>query len=161
VHDRHDLTDAEWERLEPLLPDRTPKRGGRWSDHRQVINGVLWRTRTGAPWRDLPGSYGNWKTVYYRHRRWSGDGTWGEILDELRVGCDMDEGSEWMVGADSSTVRAHQHAAGARHAPPKDIPARTLTPLLAAPAESRAEPSGDTGGRVESQEFSGGAAQAG
>jgi transposase len=169
VHDRHDLTDAEWARLEPLLPDRTPQRGGRWSDHRQVINGVLWRTRTGAPWRDLPASYGNWKTVYSRHRRWSGDGTWTKILDQLRAGCDLDEGSEWTVGADSSTVRAHQHAAGARHAPPKDIPEDKLTPLLAAPIENpaadpagnRAAAAGDTGGWVESQEFSACQASAG
>jgi transposase len=84
VHDRHDLTDVEWEQLEPLLPDRMPRRGGRWCDHRMVINGVLWRTRTGSPWRDLPLSYGNWKTVYSRHRRWSGDGTWEKILEGLR-----------------------------------------------------------------------------
>lgn len=68
----------------------------------------------------------------------------------------MDEGSQWTVGADSSTVRAHQHAAGARYAPPKDIPEHKLTSLLAAPAEpsveSPAEPTGDTGGWVESQE---------
>jgi transposase len=67
--DRHDLTDDEWARLEQLLPDRTPCRGGRWADHRIVINGVIWRTRSGAAWRDLPGVYGNWKTVYNRHRR--------------------------------------------------------------------------------------------
>lgn len=77
-----------------------------------MINGVFWRTRTGAaPWRDLRTSYGNWKTVYSRHRRWSGDGKWVKILDRLRTGCDVDEGSQWTVGADSSTVRAHQHEA--------------------------------------------------
>src|ERR687893_154429 len=110
--DRHDLTDDEWARLEPLLPDRTPCRGGRWADHRMVINGVLWRTRSSAPWRDLPGAYGNWKTVYNRHRRWSGDGTWEGILDELRRGADQDQGKEWTVGIDAAVVRAHQHAAG-------------------------------------------------
>jgi transposase len=56
VIDRHDLTDSEWAQLEPLLPDFTAaRRGGQWLDHRQVINGVLWRTGTGSPWRDLPG----------------------------------------------------------------------------------------------------------
>ena len=110
--DRHDLTDDEWARLEPLLPDRTPCRGGRWADHRMVINGVLWRTRSSAPWRDLPGAYGNWKTVYNRHRRWSGDGTWERILDELRRGADQDQGQQWAVGIDAAVVRAHQHAAG-------------------------------------------------
>jgi transposase len=121
VIDRHDLLDAEMERLEPLLPDRTPQRGGRWVDHRQVINGVLWRTRTGSPWRDLPTCYGNWKTVYNRHRRWSMDGTWEEILAELRRGSDTTAtGEEWTVSVDSSVVRAHQHAAGARRAPAAD-----------------------------------------
>lgn len=173
MHDRHDLTDDEWVRLEPLLPDRTPCRGGRWLDHRPVIDGVLWRTRTGSPWRDLPLSYGNWKTVYSRHRRWSGDGTWENILDGLRAGCDLEEGSDWMVGADSTVVRAHQHAAGARHAPPKDIPTERLAPLLLDPQpapepvpEPAPEPAAvpgsadDTGGGVELQEFGAAAGQA-
>ena len=78
--------------LEPLLPDRSvARRGGQWLDHRQVINGVLWRTRTGSPWRDLPGEFGNWKTVYMRHRRWSMDGTWERVLDELHRDCDRAE----------------------------------------------------------------------
>jgi len=117
VIDRHDLTDEEWARLEPLLPDRTPQRGGRWVDHRTVINGVFWRTRAGAPWRDLPSQYGKWQTTYNRHRRWSADGTWAHILDHLRQGCDGDEGREWTVAVDSMTARAHQHAAGAQRAP--------------------------------------------
>ena len=124
--DRHDLTDDEWARLEPLLPDRTPCRGGRWADHRMVINGVLWRTRSSAPWRDLPGAYGNWKTVYNRHRRWSGDGTWERILDELRRGADQDQGQQWAVGIDAAVVRAHQHAAGARLLAPRDVDAEVL-----------------------------------
>ena len=114
--------------MEPLLPDRTPCRGGRWADHRMVLNGVFWRTRCGLPWRDLPVEYGNWKTVYNRHRRWSGDGTWVDILDELRRGADEHEGAEWTVGVDAGVVRAHQHAAGARHAPPADIAAEVLAP---------------------------------
>lgn len=159
------MTDVEWERLEPLLPDRTPCRGGRWVDHRPVVNGVLWRTRTGCPWRDLPACYGSWKTVYSRHRRWSGDGTWEGILDRLRAGCDLSEGSEWTVGVDATVARGHQHAAGARHAPPKDIPAERLAPLLLdpEPAPEREpalglepsappDPAGDTGGWVELQE---------
>lgn len=73
----------------------------------------------------------------------------------------MDEGSQWTVGADSSTVRAHQHAAGACHAPAKDIPEHKMTPLLATPAESPVESTDDTGGWVESQEFHAREAQAG
>jgi transposase len=149
MQDRHDLTDAEWARLEPLLPDRTPRRGGRWVDHRVVINGVLWRTRTGCPWRDLPPSYGCWQTVYDRHRRWSGEGTWEQVPGGLRVGCDQDEGVEWAVGVDATVVRAHQHAAGARQAPPKDIPAQKLTGLLEDPVADSPDPAGDTGGPLE------------
>ncbi len=115
------MTDEEWARLEPLLPDRRPRRGGRWVDHRAVINGVLWRTRTGSPWRDLPAEYGHWKTVYNRHRRCSADGTWARVLDELRRGADRDQGPQWAVGMDSTVTRAHQHAAGARRQPPTDV----------------------------------------
>jgi transposase len=136
--DRHDLTDAEWARLDPLLPDRAPRRGGRWMDHRVVIDAVLWRTRTGTPWRDLPPCYGNWKTVYNRHRRWAIDGVWATVLDELRRGCDQDEGLDWTVAVDGTVVRAHQHAAGARHQLPAEL----------RPAESET-PQADTGGSVE------------
>src|SRR5262249_59798544 len=82
---RHDLTDAEWVRLEPLLPGH-PRRGRRWSDHRLVIDGVFFRTRTGCPWRDLPGRVGGWETGDKRHRRGAGGGAWGVILDRLRGG---------------------------------------------------------------------------
>ncbi|MFT2017597.1 IS5 family transposase [Streptomyces sp. 796.1] len=80
---RGDLTNAEWVRLEPHLP-ALGRRGGRWSDHHRVINGILFRVRTGIPWRDLPERFGSWKTVYERHRRWSADGTWDRILRAVR-----------------------------------------------------------------------------
>ena len=76
----------QWAVLEPLLPDRAPRRGRPWRDHRTVVDGVLWRTRTGSPWKDLPVGYGSWKTVYNRHRRWSADGTWEVVLAELQRG---------------------------------------------------------------------------
>jgi transposase len=153
VHDRHDLTDEEWALLEPQLPDRTPRRARPWKDHRQVVNGILFRSRTGCPWRDLPSSYGKWKTVYNRHRRWSADGTWARVLRELQRGCDVGE-SEWLLAVDSAVVRAHHHAAGARHAPPADVPAEVLTPVLertqGAPSSPDSEvlstPAADTGG---------------
>jgi transposase len=119
---RHDLTDEEWERLAPLLPAH-PRQGHRWNDHRMLIDGALFRTRTGCPWRDLPDGYGNWKTVYNRHRRWSLDGTWEQILDSLRAGCDEAEGADWTVSADFTVVRGHQHAAGAR----RPVPAGLVT----------------------------------
>jgi transposase len=114
---RHDLSDEEWKRLAPLMPAH-PRQGHRWNDHRTVINGILFRARTGCPWRDLPPGFGNWKSVYGRHRRWSLDGTREKVLDRLRAGCDQAEGAGWTVSADSTVVRAHQHAAGARRARP-------------------------------------------
>ena len=96
-----------------FLPSGPQQRGGRWADHRTVINGIFFRTRAGCPWRDLPEGFGNWKTIYNRHRRWSLDGTWEQILDGLRAGCDEAEGKDWTVSADSTVARAHQHAAGA------------------------------------------------
>jgi transposase len=135
---RHDLTDAEWARLEPLLPDQVPRRGGRWADHRTVLNGMFWRTRCGVPWRDVPPAFGSWKTIANRHRRWSGDGTLAGVLDALRCGADVSEGPDWTIGVDGAVVRAHQHAAGARHAPPADIPVEVVATTEL-----------DTGGRVE------------
>lgn len=78
------------------------------------------RVRTGMPWRDLPERYGNWKSVYDRHRRWSRDGTWQRIAEALRVDADIDEPLHQVVGIDSSSVRAHQHAAGAQHELPAE-----------------------------------------
>lgn len=133
--------------LEPHLPGGRRARGGQWADHRMVINGVLWRIRTGAPWRDLPGPYGPWKTVYNRHRRWSGDGTWERILDALRTDADrVGDGEPWLVSIDGTVVRAHHHAAGARREPPRDIPAERLAPI---PVEGVTTPGDHTGGRVE------------
>ena len=80
---RGDLTDAEWEQLRPFLPVSN-RRCGRWRDHRQVIDGILHRIRTGAHWRDLPERFGPWKTVYERHRLWSADGTWEYLLQQSR-----------------------------------------------------------------------------
>ncbi len=114
---RGDLTDGQWERLRPLLPVGNG-RCGRWRDHRQVINGILCRTRTGVPWRDLPGRYGSWKTVHERHRRWSADGTWERLLQRVQAEADAAGGIDWDISVDSTSIRAHHHVAGARHAPP-------------------------------------------
>jgi len=79
-----------------------------------VINGILWKLRTGAPWRDLPERYGPWKTAPERLRIWTADGTWQRILDEVIVKDDSVGAVEWTISVDSSNVRAHQHSAGAR-----------------------------------------------
>ncbi len=124
---RSDLTHGEWVRLEPHLP-ATGRRGGRWNDHRTVINGILFRVRTGIPWRDLRERCGSWKTVYERHRRWSADGTWDRILRAVQADADLADRIDWsMIGVDSTSCRAHQHAAGARKKEPR-VRKRRTTP---------------------------------
>ncbi|MFE1453394.1 IS5 family transposase [Streptomyces olivaceoviridis] len=113
---RGDLTDAEWERLRPFLPVSS-RRCGRWRDHRQVIDGILHRVRTGVQWRDLPERFGPWKTVYERHRLWSADGTWERLLQQVQAAADAAGEIDWDIAVDSTIVRAHQHAAGARTEP--------------------------------------------
>lgn len=112
---RGDLTDAEWERLEPLLPPQEERRrGNRYKDHRTVVNGMLWVLRTGAPWRDMPERYGKWRTVYSRFRRWTERGVWQKALESLQGQADARGGIDWDATAlDGSYVKAHPHAAGA------------------------------------------------
>jgi transposase len=115
---RGDLSDQEWARLVSLLPPERGRRGRPALSHRQLLNGMLWRDRTGAPWRDLPERYGHWKTVYSRFRRWTQQGLWTQLLQQLQGRAAAGQEVEWVVvSIDSTTVRAHQHAAGARHAP--------------------------------------------
>ncbi|MFD7070574.1 IS5 family transposase [Streptomyces sp. NPDC059913] len=116
---RGELTDTAWERIEPLLP-RVDGRGRPWRDHRQVVNGVLWRLRTGAPWRDLPERYGPWQTAYERFAQWEADGTWAKLLKHVRVRDDAVGRVDWTVAVDSTVNRAHQHAVGARKKGPTD-----------------------------------------
>ncbi|WP_425357045.1 IS5 family transposase [Streptomyces inhibens] len=110
---RGDLTEAEWEQLRPFLPVSNG-RCGRWRDHRQVIDGILHRVQTGVQWRDLPERFGPWKTVHERHRLWSADGTWERLLQQVQAAADAAGEIDWDISVDSTTVRAHQHAAGAR-----------------------------------------------
>jgi transposase len=114
VTGRADLTDGQWAVLEPLLPaGRKPGRPPKWTK-RQLINGIRWRARTGAPWRDLPVEYGPWQTVYGLFRRWQRDGTWRQVLTGLQATADAAGLITWDVSVDSTVARAHQHAAGAR-----------------------------------------------
>lgn len=111
---RHELTDEQWARLEPLLPVRKP-RGRPAKDHRTIINGMLWIDKTGAPWRDLPERYGPWQTVATRFYRWTKQGLWEKIMAEVQKDADANGQIEWEVHfVDSSVIRAHQHAAGAK-----------------------------------------------
>jgi transposase len=108
------LSDVMWARVDPLLPSSEGLRGGRWSDHRRVIEAIVWRYRTGSPWRDLPECFGPWQTVWKRHDRWAADGTWDRLLTQLSADADAAGELDWVVAVDSSINRAHQHAAGAR-----------------------------------------------
>ncbi|MFE6886763.1 IS5 family transposase [Streptomyces sp. NPDC057694] len=118
---RGDLSDGQWRRLEPLLPVSN-NRCGRWRDRRQVVNGILHRVRTGVPWRDLPERFGPWKTAYERHRLWSADGTWERVFQQVQTAADADSAIDWDISVDSTVMRAHQHAAGARRTPPPAPP---------------------------------------
>ncbi|WP_216918030.1 IS5 family transposase [Nocardia noduli] len=114
VAGRADLTDAQWARLAPLLP-RNRKRGRppRWTK-RQLIDGIRWRTRVGCPWRDVPPQYGSWSAVYGLFRRWQRGGVWLVIVKLLQVFADAAGLIRWQVSVDSTIMRAHPHAAGAR-----------------------------------------------
>jgi transposase len=114
VTGRADLTDAQWAVWEPLLPiGKRPGRPPKWSK-RQLIDGIRWRVRTSAPWRDVPPGYGPWQTVYGLFRRWQRDGTWKRILAALQARAEAAGLITWDVSVDSTIARAHQHAAGAR-----------------------------------------------
>jgi putative transposase len=125
----HAISDDLWAVIEPVMPSGV-RRGRPWNDHRLTLEGIVWRFRTGAPWRDLPSHFGAWQSVAERHLRWSLDGTYQQMFAALEA--DMDDEGRDLVGllsVDSTVVRAHQHAAGAR-------------------------PGRHTGGRVELQSFS-------
>jgi transposase len=113
---RYDLTDAQWEGVRPLFPDRYHHgRAGRpWKDHRPLVNGILWHLHTGAPWPDTPERYGPWQTVYDRFNRWRQDGTWANVLDTLLLRLDragLIDRDLWCI--DATVNRAHVSAAGA------------------------------------------------
>lgn len=128
---RHELSDEEWQILRPLLQSRMgrpPKVG-----NREFLNAVLWKVRTGVPWRDLPERYGAWQTIYSRFRRWARAGHFGAIFKALHVEVD----DEWNA-IDGSYIRAHQHSAGGKGGPSETllaclaeaIPPRSMRALM-------------------------------
>ncbi len=106
---RHDITDQAWALLEPHLLGREGTWGGVARDNRLFINAVFWILRTGAPWRDLPPTYGDWKNTQRRFCRWRDKGMWESLLSQLIVAPDY----EWLM-IDASYIKVHPHAAGAR-----------------------------------------------
>ncbi len=112
---RYDLSDQQWQQLEPLLPPQKPKTGRPASEHRKILNGILWILRTGAPWRDLPERYGSWRTVASRFYRWRKAGIWERLFTAIQQQSDATRQIDWDIHfVDSTIVRAHQHAAGAK-----------------------------------------------
>lgn len=110
---RHDLSDAQWKRIEDMFPPNGNK-GGQWKDHRLLLNGMLWRLQTGAPWRDLPERYGPWQTVYDRFNRYSKNGTFDRIIERLQCQLDAQGCIDWDLWCvDGSVIRASRAAAGA------------------------------------------------
>jgi transposase len=107
--------------------ERKPGKRGRGrppEDNRSIINGILWRLRTGAPWRDVPEKYGKWNSIYRRFRRWSACGVWESVAIALAE--TMAESGHYDI--DSTTVRAHVSAAGGKGGPAKRRTAKATTP---------------------------------
>ncbi len=100
------LNDQDWARLEPLMPHPGRKGGRPWRDHRLVVEAIVWRYRTGCPWRDLPAEFGPWQTVWARHRAWSEDGTWDNIHTTLLAQADAAGLLDWSVNVDSTINRS-------------------------------------------------------
>ncbi len=97
--------------LEPLLPRQ--RMGRPRADDRRMLNGIVWKFRTGAPWRDVPERYGSWASLHTRFRRWAADGTFTAMLQALQARADAAGDIDWLVAVDSTIARAHQSAAGA------------------------------------------------
>ena len=104
-------SDADWAFLPPCLIEHRAQRGGRPLDHRRVLDGVLYVTRTGVPWRDLPPEFGNWNSVHRQYRRWTEAGVWDVMLAAL-ADSEVSDNTTQMI--DSTIVRVHQHGAGGR-----------------------------------------------
>jgi putative transposase len=106
---RHELTDEQWKRIESLLPGREGDPGRTGADNRRFVNAIFWIAKTGVPWRDLPERFGNWNSVFQRFNRWCKNGVWEHVLKALGSDSELEN-----VLLDSTIVRAHQHAAGAK-----------------------------------------------
>ncbi|MDO9501007.1 IS5 family transposase [Falsiroseomonas sp.] len=112
VSDRLVLSDVAWERMAPLIIGRPDQKGSTGRDNRMFVEGVLWIVRTGSPWRDLPDAFGDWNSVFRRFSRWSQKGVWHRIFAAMSDDPDF----EYLI-VDSTIIRAHQHAAGAKKGP--------------------------------------------
>ena len=108
---RGDLTDVEWDVVEGLLPSERGRKARPAHDNRRFLNGMLHVLRVGCPWRDMHERYGKWNSVYVRFRRWAEQGVWDAILATL---VEFGLTDDWQHMIDSTTVRGHVSAAGAK-----------------------------------------------
>jgi len=102
MQSHHVLSDGEWARIQPLLPSSAGRRGHPFRDHRQVVEGIVYRLRVGMPWRELPAEFGPWQTVWKRYHQFCADGTLALILASLQPDC-ADAGGQ---GQDRSAARS-------------------------------------------------------
>jgi transposase len=124
------LTDEQWERIAPLLPSNEGRKGHPFTNNRMIVNGIIYRYRTGIPWRDLPrGEFGPWQTVWKRHRAYARRGVWDKVLAQVVGEADAAGKVDWTVSVDATINRAHQHAT------------------------NTTRPEQDTGGEIELQEI--------
>ena len=109
MYRRHEVNDNDWERIKELLPPENIGKGRPSKPNRVIYNAILWIDKTGAPWRDLPERFGPWQTVYSRFRLWSENEVFKNMFEHLASDADMQDCS-----LDSTSCKAHQHAAGAK-----------------------------------------------
>ena len=125
---RHEISDEQWDRIEHLLPGKIGDPGRSGENNRLFVNAVIWIARTGAPWRDLPERFGKWNSVFRRFSRWCKHGVWQQVFETLGEKVDVED-----LLLDSTVVRAHQHAAGAKGG---SIQKRLVAPAAAGPRKS-------------------------
>lgn len=106
---RHEISDIDWERIKNKLPPENRGEGRPAKSNRLMFNGMLWIAKTGAPWRDLPERFGPWQTVYSRFRLWSKNDIFQELFKQFSADADTQD-----LSIDSTSCKAHQHAAGAK-----------------------------------------------
>jgi transposase len=116
-----------WARIEVLMPGPSAVGGRRFRDHRQVVEGIVFRYRTGVPWRDLPERFGPWQTVWKRHHRFATDGTWDRLLAAVQAQADAAGEIDWNASVDPTIARAHQHSATAKRHVEDRASARAVT----------------------------------
>ena len=104
------LSDEQWERVAPLLPSNAGRKGHPFTNNRMIVEGIIYRARTGIPWRDLPRDrFGPWQTVWKRHYLYARLGVWDRIHGELMAEADARGDIDWTVSVDATITRAHQH----------------------------------------------------